>query len=371
MIYLDYNANAPVFDEVIDNISTQMKNYGNPSAIHTQGKMLDLTVEQCRHNILNFFNAHNSKLIFTSSGTESNNILLKKIKNIDYFFTLPTEHVSVLESRNDFRIISVDKFGIIQTGHLEKEIKKVGKKKFLVSVMLVNNENGVIQPINDIVEIVKKYGGIIHCDGAQAVGKIDIDFNKLGIDALTLSSHKFGGPIGIAALIFNKNVAINNFLKGGEQELGIRSGTTNTPLISGFNYALKMTKTKSYIKRMKTAYSWQDELENKIVKNAPETIIFGKGQRRLGNVIQFCIPTIQSENIIFPMDIDNIYISSGSSCSSKVKKESHVIKSMNYAEQIYSNTIRVSWGWKTKKNELFIFMNKLKEIIDIHKAKAA
>lgn len=371
MIYLDYNANAPVFMEVIEKISIQMKNYGNPSAIHTMGKKLDSIVENCRQNFLNYFNAPDCNIIFTSSGTESNNILLKKIKYIDHFFTLPSEHVSVLESRNDFRLLSVDKNGIIELSHLERQLKKVNKKNFLVSVMIVNNENGIIQPIREIVSIVKKYGGFIHCDGAQAVGKIDIDFNNLGIDAITLSGHKFGGPVGVAALIFKDNISIDNFLEGGEQEFGIRSGTINTPLISGFNHALNLTKKKSYEKKIKTIFGWQNDLENRIIEADPNAIIFGKGQPRVGNVTQFCIPGIQSESIIFPMDVEGIYISSGSSCSSKIKKESHVVKSMNYPEQIYTNTIRVSWGWKTKKKELFIFMNKLKEIIDIYKAKAA
>ncbi|MBC34346.1 MAG: aminotransferase [Rickettsiales bacterium] len=371
MIYLDYNANAPVFKEVIEIISTQMKDYGNPSAIHTKGKKLDTVVDKCRQNFLDHFNAPNCKIIFTSSGTESNNVLLKKVKDIDYFFTLPSEHASVLESRNDFRFIPVDNNGIIELSHLERQLKKINKKKFLISVMLVNNENGIIQPIDKIVSIVKKYGGLIHCDGAQAIGKIDIDFNNLGIDALTLSGHKFGGPIGVAALIFNNNISIDSFLQGGEQELGIRSGTINTPLISGFNHALDLTKKKSYDKIMKTIFGWQNELENRIIKAYSKAIIFGKGQSRVGNVTQFCIPGIQSESIIFPMDVEGIYISSGSSCSSKIKTESHVVKSMNYSEQIYNNTIRVSWGWKSKKNELSIFMNKLKEIIDIYKAKAA
>ena len=371
MIYLDYNANAPVFKEVIETISSQMKDYGNPSAIHTKGKKLDSVVEKCRQNFLNHFNAPDCKIIFTSSGTESNNILLKKVKNIEHFFTLPSEHVSVLDSRNDFRLIPVDKNGIIKPSYLERQLKKVNNKKFLVSVMLVNNENGIIQPISEIVSIVKKYGGFIHCDGAQAIGKIDIDFNNLGIDALTLSGHKFGGPIGVAALIFNNNISIDSFLEGGEQEFGIRSGTINTPLISGFNHALNIIKKKSYDKIIKTIFSWQNELENRIIKASPEAIIFGRGQPRVGNVTQFYIPGIQSESIIFPMDVEGIYISSGSSCSSKIKKESHVVKSMNYSAQIYTNTVRISWGWKTKKNELCIFMNKLKEIIDIYKAKAA
>ena len=371
MIYLDYNANAPIFDSVKCEVVKNLDRYGNASAIHSVGKVLDDSIESSRILILNYFKAVDCKLIFTSSGTESNNIILKNILDIDCFITSPTEHISILNVRNDFSFIPIDRNGIVKIEELEKKLKKLKNKKFLLSVMLVNNENGIIQPIKTISKLVHKYGGLIHCDVAQAIGKIDINFKELDLDAISLSSHKFGGPIGISGLIVKNKIKISNFLAGGEQEYSIRSGSSNHLLIPAFAKALEFTKSEKYINKMKLVLSWQDWFEDKLKKVAPNILIFGEKVSRLTNVTHFCIPDVQSENIIFSMDIDDIIISSGSSCSSKVKKESYVVRSMKYSKKIATNSVRVSWGWKSRKDELSIFIDKLKYITESYNIKAA
>ncbi len=371
MIYLDYNANAPIFDSVKSAIRKNLDWYGNPSAIHSLGKVLDDSIESSRTLILKHFNADDCKLIFTSSGTESNNIILKNILDIDFFITSPTEHISILNVRNDFNFIPIDSDGIVKIDELEKKLKKFKNKNFLLSLMLVNNENGIIQPIKKISKLVHKYGGLMHCDAAQAIGKIDINFKELELDAISLSSHKFGGPIGVSGLIVKNKIKFRNFLAGGEQEYSIRSGSSNFLLIPAFAKALEFTKSEKYKNKMKLVLSWQEWFENKLREVAPNILIFGEKASRLTNVTHFCIPAIQSENIIFSMDIDNIIISSGSSCSSKVKKESYVVKSMKYSKKIATNSVRVSWGWKSKKDELSIFIEKLKCITESYNIKAA
>ena len=362
IIYLDYNANAPIFDKVKDDIMQNLNLFGNPSAIHSLGKNINENIESSRQLILKFFNAMKSKIIFTSSGTESNNLILKKIKNIDYFLTSSSEHYSVLNVRKDFQLIKVNENGLLDLEDLEKKLKQLNSKKFLLSTMLVNNENGVVQPIKKISEVVKKYGGFLHCDAAQAIGKMKIDFDDLGIDSMTLSSHKFGGPIGVSGLIIKNHLKVDEFLLGGDQEYSLRSGSVNFILIPPFAKAIEHTKSKEYLSILLKIFSWRDWFEKNLKKISNDIIIFGKNAPRLGNVSQFCIPGIQSENIIFSMDVDNVMVSSGSSCSSKVKKESHVLRAMNFSKQISSNSIRVSWGWKSQKEELSIFLEKMKKI---------
>ena len=362
IIYLDYNANAPIFDKVKDDIMENLNLFGNPSAIHSLGKNINENIESSRQLILKLFNAMKCKIIFTSSGTESNNLILKKIKNIDYFLTSSSEHYSVLNVRKDFQLIKVNENGLLDLEDLEKKLKQLNSKKFLLSTMLVNNENGVVQPIKKISEVVKKYGGFLHCDAAQAIGKMKIDFDDLGIDSMTLSSHKFGGPIGVSGLIIRNHLKVDEFLLGGDQEYSLRSGSVNFILIPPFAKAIEHTKSEEYLSKLVKIFSWRDWFEKNLKKISNDIIIFGKNAPRLGNVSQFCIPGIQSENIIFSMDVDNVMVSSGSSCSSKVKKESHVLRAMNFSKQISSNSIRVSWGWKSQKEELSIFLEKMKKI---------
>ena len=371
LIYLDYNANCPIFDDVKVEVMRNLNLFGNPSAIHSLGKNINETIEASRTLILKFFNAIDSKVIFTSSGTESNNLILKKIKNIDYFLTSSIEHYSVLNVRDDFQLINVNPDGLVDLEDLEKKLRELNSKKFLLSIMLVNNENGVIQPIKEISKIVKKYGGFIHCDAAQAIGKMNLNFDKLGIDSMTLSSHKFGGPIGVSGLIIKNHIKVDEFLSGGDQEYSLRSGSVNFILIPPFAKALEYTKSDEYKDNLAKIFNWREWFENNLKKIAQNAIIFGKNAPRLGNVTQFCIPGVQSENIIFSMDVDNIMVSSGSSCSSKVKKESHVLRAMNFSKQISSNSIRVSWGWKSKKEELSIFLDKMKKIVLSYNKKAA
>ncbi|PPR40362.1 MAG: IscS-like cysteine desulfurase, partial [Alphaproteobacteria bacterium MarineAlpha8_Bin1] len=297
MIYLDYNANAPIFDNVKDDIIKNLNLFGNPSAIHSLGKNINENIESSRQLILKFFNADESKIIFTSSGTESNNLILKKIKNIDYFLTTSIEHYSVLNVRDDFKLINVNEDGLIDLEDLDKKLKKLNSKKFLLSTMLVNNENGVIQPIKKISEIVKKYGGFFHCDAAQAIGKMKIDFDELGIDAMTLSSHKFGGPIGVSGLIIKNHVEVTEFLLGGDQEYSLRSGSVNFILIPSFAKAIEYTKSEDYLNKLLKIFNWRDWFEKNLKEISNNIIIFGKDASRLKNVPQFCIPGIQSENI--------------------------------------------------------------------------
>ena len=370
-IYLDYNANAPVFDVVKNELFRANELIGNSSAIHSAGVEVEKKISKSRLIIKDLLNCNDYKIIFTSCGTESNNLILNSF-NAQVFVTNGSEHDSVLNSRDDFLFVDVEKSGLINLKDLKKKLQNIpSNQKFLVSVMLINNETGVIQPIKEISHIVHSYGGYIHCDAIQALGKYKLDVGELDVDFATISGHKFGGPLGVSAVIYKKNLILDKFLKGGSQEEDIRAGTQNHVAIISFSKAIEYLESNQYSKLIKSKFGWQNYFENSLLKLSSNIHIFGKDVDRVFNTTQFSIPDIPSENIIIPMDINNIFVSSSSACSSKQKKESHVIQSMGYDKKISLNTVRVSWGWKTKKKELDIFINKLKDILIINNKLAA
>jgi len=248
----------------------------------------------------------------------------------------------VLSSSKTNLIIPVDKNGIIDLNYLDDLLKKTShiKKKILVSVMWVNNETGVIQPIADVIDLSKKYGCYVHCDAAQAFGKIKIDLKKLDFDFITLSGHKIGAPSGIGALVVKSNINLNPHLLGGGQEKGLRAGTENILGICGFGAAasiLSKTKQDSFSR----IEFLRDYLINKIKILSPETIFFGEKVKRVNNTLLMALPNIPGDLALMKLDLDSFSVSSGSACSSGKISESHVVNAMGY-KNLASNSIRVS-----------------------------
>ena len=251
MIYLDYNATAPLRKNVIKKIQNlKFEEFGNPSSVHKIGRNSKKIVEEVRRNILSTLKAKNYDLIFTSGATESNNLAIKgfiKKNNIKTIFSLQTEHASVIDVVKN---LDIEKkfFNINSNGNVNlKEIEKLLSKQtssFLVSIMFANNESGIIHPINEIAKIVRKYKGIIHCDGVQGLGKIEIDLDSLDVDLFSISSHKIGGPTGIGALLINTRNNISPEITGGGQEKNLRSGTENFLGIVGFGEVINEVKAQ-------------------------------------------------------------------------------------------------------------------------------
>jgi len=254
MIYLDYNATAPLHKNVIKKIqSLKFEDFGNPSSVHKTGRNSKKIVEEVRRNILSILNAKNYDLIFTSGATESNNLAIKGIvekNNIKTIYSLETEHASVIDV---LKILNIKKkfFKINTNGTVNlNEIEELLSKEtgpFLVSIMFANNESGIIHSIKEISKIVKKYTGIFHCDGVQSLGKINIDLNDLDVDLFSISSHKIGGPTGIGALLINSRNNISPEIVGGGQEKNLRSGTENFLGILGFGEVINEVQNLSKI----------------------------------------------------------------------------------------------------------------------------
>ena len=339
--YLDYNATVPTLATVKKSMIAFM-DFGpvNASSVHFYGRKGKNVIEHAKANIAELINTKSENVIFTSSATESINLLFSNFNNI---IVSSIEHLAVLAASKSDQIIPVNKNGVIDIDYLEVLLKKnsKNKKNILVSVMWVNNETGVVQPIEDVVKLSKKYGCLVHCDAAQALGKIKIDLKKVDLDFLTLSGHKIGAPAGIGALVNNKNFNLNPQILGGGQEKGMRAGTENIIGILGFGEAAAILKKMPEYSYEKVKFL-RDYLSDKIRSVSPETVFFGNDVERVNNTLLIGSPNIPGDLALMKLDIDAFSVSSGSACSSGKISQSHVLKAMGY-ENLASNSIRLSF----------------------------
>ena len=363
MIYLDYNATAPLHKNVIKIIqSLKLEDFGNPSSVHKIGRNSKKIVEEVRRNILSILKASNYDLVFTSGATESNNLAIKgfiKKNNIKTIYSLETEHASVVDVVKSLDIqkkfFKINTNGTVNLNEIDELLSKE-TGKFLLSIMFANNESGIIHPIKEISKIVKKYKGIIHCDGVQSLGKIEIDLDGLDLDLFSISSHKIGGPTGIGALLINSRNNISPEIIGGGQEKNLRSGTENFLGILGFGEVINEVQSLSKICNSQVKTN-RDFLEANLKKLSNEIKIFGEDTNRLGNTCYFAYPSMTSENQVIALDQKGIFVSSGAACSSGKVEPSHVLKAMKVDDKYIHSAIRVSLGWDSTKDQIETFFN--------------
>ena len=363
MIYLDYNATAPLHKNVIKKIqSLKFEDLGNPSSVHKTGRNSKKIVEEVRRNILSILKAKNYDLVFTSGATESNNLAIKgfiKKNNIKTIYSLETEHASVVDVVKSLDIqkkfFKINTNGTVNLNEIDELLSKE-TGKFLLSIMFANNESGIIHPIKEISKIVKKYKGIIHCDGVQSLGKIEIDLDGLDLDLFSISSHKIGGPTGIGALLINSRNNISPEITGGGQEKNLRSGTENFLGILGFGEVINEVQSLSKICNSQVKTN-RDFLEANLKKLSNEIKIFGEDTNRLGNTCYFAYPSMTSENQVIALDQKGIFVSSGAACSSGKVEPSHVLKAMKVDDKYIHSAIRVSLGWDSTKDQIETFFN--------------
>lgn len=366
-IYLDYNATAPVRKPVAEAVYAALNVPHNASSIHTFGRSARQHITRARQSIAHAVGASNAyQVVFASSGTEANNMILRGMADTTPVVAA-TEHISVLKPAGEAaQLIPVDENGIICFDALETILSNTPGKA-LVSIMLANNETGVIQPIAEIAERVYAHGGYIHCDAAQAFGKIPIDIQALNVDALTISAHKCGGSQGAAALIIKKGLPLTALLVGGGQEANYRAGTENTAAIIGFGVAA------AHIEENLDAASdiavLRNLLEQEIIHYAPEATIYGTQAPRLPNTSNIMMPYMQNETQLIAFDLEGIAVSAGSACSSGKVGTSHVLRAMGAEEENARCAIRVSLGPETKRHEIERFLHVWKMLYDRAQAK--
>ena len=341
-VYLDYNATSKLRPEAITGMEKAMKLCGNSSSVHRFGRLARRAVEQSREALADAINASHDEVIFTSGGTESNNFaLLGSRKKI---IASSIEHDSVLQHVSESARIGVNNDGRIDLFHLEELLEKE-KSSVIVSVMMANNETGVIQPIEKIVELCRRYDAWVHCDGVQALGKIPVSFSSLGVDMMSLSAHKLGGPQGVGALIIRDGGSLSPISVGGGQERGQRAGTENIIGIGGFGAVCETINCS--LKLSESLLAMRDNIEKKLIKIAPDIAIYGKESPRLTNTSCIGLPGIKNEVQVMALDLAGVAVSSGSACSSGKIKPSHVLVAMGANSESAECAIRVSLGWDT------------------------
>lgn len=367
-IYLDNAASTPIDREVVKEMMPYLlQHYGNPSSLHSMGRKATLAISKSRMHIAKIINADPSEIYFTSGGTESNNLSIvgyakyarKNNPKRNRILTSQIEHDSILETAKylqkefDFVIdfVSTTKDGLVD---LKSFKELISTQTGIVSIMLVNNEIGTIQPIQSMVNYVKKTDReiIFHTDAIQALAKIPIDVNEMGVDMMSLSSHKINGPKGVGALFLRKNTFIEPIIYGGGQEVQLRSGTENVASIIGFGKACEIHRKKMDVNNVHLN-KLQKHLIRRIIKEVPGTTINGSLKNRVLNNVNFSFKKINGENLIIKLDELGLEVSTGSACSSnRKKKASHVLKSIGLSYSEISGSIRFSIGIQNSLEEI-------------------
>jgi len=378
LIYFDNNATTPLHPKIVKKIKDCFENlYYNPSSIYTPSKYIKSIIEETRENIKTFFNANfDSRVIFTSGGTEANNLI---IKGIAYYFgkkyhyiTSEIEHPSVLNTFKrlkkegfDVSFVKVDKNTIIDLEDLKKKLKPNTK---FISIMIANNESGAIEPLKNIIEVVKNFKDdiIIHSDFVQGAGKIRIDLKEYDVDSFSISGHKLYALKGVGALwVKNKKIfeKIVPLFDGGHQEYSIRPGTENVIGIYSLNEAIKLLKTELNT-RIKYIKELRDYFEKKLIdKLADEVYIVAKDAPRVCNTSYVIFKNVNVLDLLVILDINDIAVSTGSACQAGLPEPSHVLKAAGIEQRYLKNAIRFSFGIFNKKEEIDILMGVLKQSV--------
>ncbi len=358
MIYLDYNATAPVRPQVIEAITGALADHGNPSSVHGMGRRARGVVESAREILAAMVGTVPETVTFTSGGTEANTLALRGAAgHCDVLMVSEVEHDSVLAAAGAMDLpltrFGVDRNGVIDLAALDDQLSACAGegRRPLVSVMLANNETGVIEPVAEIARLVHDVaGGLVHTDAVQGLGKIPMSFCALGVDLMSLSAHKIGGPPGVGALVVRDGLPLVPVLAGGGQERGRRSGTENVAGIAGFAAALEALEGEAGLAEQLGA--WRAAFEDRLRAWAPDCVIFGADADRLANTTCFAVPGLTGETQVMALDLGGVAVSSGAACSSGKVTRSHVLSAMGADDVLASSAIRVSTGWNTSKDDL-------------------
>jgi cysteine desulfurase len=368
LAYLDWNATAPLRPQARAAMLAAADVVGNPSSVHSQGRAARRLIERAREQVAALVGAHPRDVVFNSGGTEANILALTPAIEVggekaprDHLLLSSIEHQSVRSggrfAQNVMEEIPVNGGGQVDLGHLERRLAKLAAtgNRPLVSIMLANNETGVIQPVAEAAPMVHAAGGLMHVDAVQGPGRILCDFNALGADLLVLSAHKLGGPQGVGALIKRSELHIKPLIKGGGQERGERAGTENVAGIAGFGAAAEAARAVFAEESVQMA-ALRTQVEDGIRRVHSKAVIFGSEVERLPNTTLFAVPGMKAETAIIAFDLDGIAVSSGAACSSGKVAPSHVLAAMGIAPELARGAIRVSLGYATTEREIEAFL---------------
>ena len=347
-IYLDHNATTPVKAEVAARMAALLNEPGNPSSLHRFGRAARRVLEEARADLASLVGAVPEGVIFTASGSEANNLALRGFPGRRLLVS-SIEHDSVLRAAPEAEILPVTEAGILDLAAAEALLAR-DPRPALVSVMLANNETGAIQPIAELARLAHAHGALLHSDAVQAPGRIPVEMAALGIDLLTLSAHKIGGPPGAAALVLGRGIEIQPLIRGGGQERGRRAGTENWPAIGGFGVAAKLAAAD--VAEAGRLATLRDMLEAGLAARQPGLVIFAARVPRLPNTSCFGLAGLKAETQLMALDLAGIAVSAGSACSSGKARPSHVLAAMGVAPDLAATAIRVSLGRGNERSDI-------------------
>ncbi len=373
LIYLDYAATTPMRPEVLEAMMPYfIEDFGNPSSLYTLGRQARGAVEDARDRIAAFIGANPREIVFTSGGTESDNMAIKGIafaneKKGNHIITTPIEHHAVLEpchflAKRGYEItyLPVDEHGMVDPADVEKAITN---KTVLVSIMHANNEVGTIEPLEEIGKITREKGVYLHTDAVQTFGHIPINVNELGVDLLSVSAHKLYGPKGVGVLYIRKGTRMVPTAHGGSQENNRRAGTHNVAGIVGLAKAVEIAE-REMVSEAKRLSELRDRLLHGLIEKIPNARLTGHPTKRLPNNASVCLVGAEGEAMLLSLDMEGISLSSGSACTSGTLEPSHVLLAMGIPAEIAHSSLRLTLGDKTTREDVDYVLEILPPIVE-------
>ena len=381
MIYLDNAASTPIHEDVMDAMQPFFgEQFGNPSSIHRHGRRARKAVETARRRVAALVGADPSEILFTSGGTESDTaaitgVVSRRIREAGgggpcQIIVSSVEHDAVLEpcrrleeAGHAVEYLPVDRHGTVDPSELERRISGGGgNTATLVSVMLANNEVGTIQPVRALADICRAHGVPFHTDAVQAVGKIPVDVGDLGVDLLSISSHKINGPKGVGALYVRRGLSLDPVVLGGGQERGMRSGTENVPGIVGLGKACEIAGDAMEADAARVS-ALRDDLVRRVTGSIPKTVVNGNPSSRLPGTAHFTFLGVSGEDLIIKLDEHGIAASTGSACSVNTQKASHVLQAMGFSHEEITGSLRLAVGTFNTRDEIDRTVGVLAEVV--------
>jgi cysteine desulfurase len=380
--YLDWNATAPLRPQARAAMIAACELVGNPSSVHAEGRAARALIDHARQEVAALLGADPRRVIFTSGATEANMLALSPRIEIggdriprDRLLVSAIEHPSV-RGGGRFPAEAVEEIPVVSRGTVDLaalesrlgELSRAGSR-VLVSIMLANNESGVVQPIQNAAEMIHAAGGLLHVDAVQGAGRIPLAMNDLGADLLSISSHKLGGPQGAGALVVRTEALhlADPLIRGGGQERGSRAGTEAVAAIAGFGAAAAAAREALPEERRRVS-ALRDRFEAALARAAPDAVVFGTEAERVPNTTLFAVPGVKADTAVIALDLEGVAVSSGAACSSGKVQPSHVLAAMGFGPALAKGAIRVSLGYSTTDSEVDRCVNAWKKVYEtLHK----
>ena len=371
-VYMDHNATTPVHPEILEAMMPFFRDqFGNPSSIHWAGREVKSALDEAREKVAALLKANPQEILFTSGGTESDNMAIKGVayslkEKGRHIITSRVEHHAVLHTCQflekagyEVTYLPVDSEGLINPENLRRAIRP---DTILITIMMANNETGTISPFQEIGEVAREKGVVFHTDAVQAVGKIPIDLQKFPAEILSLSGHKLYAPKGIGAQYIRSGVRFAQLVHGGSQEANRRAGTENIPSIIGLGKACEIAQ-RDFDRRVQHLLGLRERLHQGIIRQIPHIKLNGHPTKRLPNTLNMSFLYIEGESILLNLDLEGVAVSSGSACTSGSLDPSHVLLAMGVPHEIAQSAIRFSLGWKNTEQEVDYVLEVLPRIV--------